>query len=148
MTKLDSIINQNLYMNIATVCEDGSPWNTPVFFAGNLEDGLVWWSSVSSQHSQNIARDARVFITIYNSKEVEGKGVGVYLQGHAKEVQAEEMQDALNAYNAKAQSFKLTTENSSGNAPTRLYMFVPQKIWMNDGIEEDGFYQDIREVIK
>ncbi|MFZ2522067.1 MAG: pyridoxamine 5'-phosphate oxidase family protein [Minisyncoccia bacterium] len=50
------ILKDMKYMTIATVCEDGSPWNTPV--APNLKNDLVftWGSSENSIHSQNIRK--------------------------------------------------------------------------------------------
>lgn len=148
MKIVDEIIKESLYCNIATVRENGAPWNTPVFFVGNIKDGIVWWSAHSSVHSKNIYRDSRVFITMYNSKEVEGQGTGVYIQAIAEElVDDEDIELALKAYNKKAKSFKLSKNHASGSAPTRMYKATVDRVWINDGEEKNGYYADIRKEV-
>ena len=109
------------YMTIATVCEDGSPWNTPV--APNLKDDLIftWGSNENSVHSQNIRKEKRVFIVIYDSHAEEGTGEGVYMKGEAEEL--DEYEGTL-----------------------KMYRFVPEKIWINDEEKNDdgSFKRDIR----
>lgn len=147
MSSTASIIATNSYMNIATVCPDGSPWNTPVFFAGDLKQGLIWWSSVNSQHTKNISIDDRVFVTIFDSKEEEGEGLGVYIKGKARQVTDQQLELALDIYNSKAKSFKLSKENSAGSAPTRLFMLKSEQVWINDASEKNGFYEDVRKEV-
>lgn len=115
------ILKSLKYMTIATVCEDGSPWNTPV--APNLEKYLVftWGSNENSVHSQNVRRDKRVFVVVYDSHAEEGAGEGVYMKGEAQELDRTE-------------------------GVLKMYKFVPQKIWINDEEQdEDGnFIRDVR----
>lgn len=115
------IIKSMKYMTIATVCEDGSPWNTPV--APNIKSGLTftWGSNENSVHSQNVRREKRVFVVIYDSNAEEGTGEGVYMKGVAEE---------LNEY----------------EGVLKMYRFTPEKIWINDEENnEDGtFKRDIR----
>ena len=68
--------------SLATVNEDGSPWNTPLHMAF-ADEYVVWLSPERSQHSQNIARDPRVSITLWSSENFENVK-GVYLQSTAK----------------------------------------------------------------
>ncbi len=115
------IIEDIQYITIATVCPDGSPWNTPV--APTHDENLVfcWGSDESSIHSQNIRNEKRVFIVIYDSTLPEGTGEGVYMRGEAEELSEYE-----------------------GNL--RMYRFNPQQIWINDEEQNtDGsFKRDIR----
>jgi len=117
-----AIIGKIHYINVATVNEDGSPWNTAV--SATHDDQLVfsWGSSPDNVHSQNIRRDGRAFVTIYDSTAPEGTGEGVYLRGRAEELGPEE-----------------------GTA-VYAYRFIPEQAWINDEAKNgDGSYQhDIR----
>jgi general stress protein 26 len=48
------ILEKIHYINIATVNEDGSPWNTPVSASHDEQLNFYWGSSPDSVHSQNI----------------------------------------------------------------------------------------------
>lgn len=140
---MDDILESNAYCTIATVCEDGSPWSTPVFFA-RRKKVLYWWSPRSARHSQNIFRDGRVFVTVFNSSAPEGEGVALYMRGVASEVSADELPHALEVYNSKACKFLLTIDDCTGDAPTRMYKMSVDRVWINDEGEENGKYIDIR----
>lgn len=116
------ILRRIHYINIATVNEDGSPWNTAVSASHDEELNFYWGSSSNNVHSQNIRRDARVFVTIYDSTAPEGTGEGLYLQGVAEELGPEEGTDVYK------------------------YKFKPERIWINDEAKNaDGSYKhDIR----
>lgn len=115
------ILKNIKYMTVATVCADGSPWNTPVAHTYSKDLVFRWGSNEESVHSKNIVRDSCVFVVIYDSTVPEGTGEGVYMKGVAKELQ--EYEGAL-----------------------RIYEFMPQEIWINDEEKnEDGsFKKDIR----
>ena len=115
------ILREMRYMTVATVCTDGSPWNTPVAPTPSKDLIFCWGSNENSIHSQNIRRDKRVFIVIYDSHAPEGTGEGVYMKGVAEEL--DEYEGTL-----------------------KMYRFTPEKIWINDEEHnEDGsFKRDIR----
>ncbi len=51
---------------LATMNQDGSPWSTPVLLS--LDGDVVSWvSGVDAIHSQNLARDGRVSISVYDA---------------------------------------------------------------------------------
>ena len=60
---------------IATVNQDGSPHNSPVFMAFDADHNAYWASNPDAVHSQNIARTGQVFIVIFDSV---GAGGGLY----------------------------------------------------------------------
>src|SRR3954452_9503559 len=51
---VQSILNEVLYVTIATVSKEGLPWNTPVFFARDHHSKIYWVSANESVHSKNI----------------------------------------------------------------------------------------------
>ena len=83
------IIEKIIYITIATVCEDGSPWNTPVYSAYDEQYTFYWISSLDAVHSKNVNRTGKVFLVIYDSIVSEGTGEGVYIQAYAEEIKSE-----------------------------------------------------------
>ena len=121
VTSATKILKEMKYMTIATVCADGSSWNTPVAPTPSKDLIFRWGSNEDSVHSQNIRREKRVFVVIYDSRAPEGAGEGVYMKGEAKE---------LNEY----------------EGTLKMYRFVPEKVWINDeeNDENGNFKKDIR----
>jgi hypothetical protein len=122
LDSIKAILEKIRYINLATVSEDGSPWNTPVSASHDKELNFLWGSSPDNVHSKNIRRDGRVFVTVYDSTVPEGTGEGLYLVGLAEEIGPLE-----------------------GTAVFK-YKFVPKQAWINDESKnEDGSYKhDIR----
>jgi general stress protein 26 len=141
-----SILDSISYITIATVGEEGQPWNTPV--AGFHFDGdytLYWASWQGNQHSQNIRANGKAFVVVYDSTPANSQpSAGVYMQGQAIELTDE--QEVMKA----ALVFKDDPYNPSdgkqylGEYPRRIYKFMPEKIWMNSDSEVNGNFIDIR----
>lgn len=114
-----TILKEAHYINLSTVCDDGAPWGTPVS-ANRVGLNFEWGSSPDNVHSQNIARDKRVFVTIYDTHAPEGKGEAVYLSGRASMMRHE--------------------------GSVAMYQFVPERVWINDEVKNDdgSFKSDIR----
>lgn len=90
------LLEDNHFMTLATVCEDGRPWNVPITFA--FLDGALYWRSVDSAvHSQNIARDSRVSISIFDAQPRPNvKGLqAFYLQSRARKLEQTEQEKIL-----------------------------------------------------
>lgn len=121
ITTASEILKSMKYMTIATVCADGSPWNTPVAHSPLKDLVFYWGSTEDSIHSQNIRREKRVFVVIYDSTLPEGMGEGVYMKGEAEEL--DEVDGLI-----------------------RMYRFIPQKIWVNDADKDvnGNYLKDFR----
>lgn len=115
------ILKNIKYMTLATVCADGSPWNTPLAPTPSRDLIFRWGSNENSVHSQNVRNEKRVFVVIYDSTAPEGSGEGVYMKGIAEELNEHE-------------------------GVLKMYRFIPQNIWINDEEKNrDGsFKNDIR----
>ena len=74
------------YMTIATADADGTPWVTPVWFAPDGHDGLLWVSDPRARHSRNIEARSRVAIVIYDSRVAPADAQGLYLTAEAAQV--------------------------------------------------------------
>ena len=116
-----TILKRTHYVTLATVCEDGSPWNTPVSAEVDENLDFIWGSSTESIHSENILRDGRVFVVLFDSNAPEGLGEGIYMKGTA---------EALDRSDGVLQIFR----------------FTPNQIWINDEEKNDDgtFKHDIR----
>lgn len=115
------ILRGSHYLVLATVCEDGSPWNTPVSATVDSDLSFTWGSSPLNQHSKNIEKEGRAFGVLFDSHAPEGTGEGLYFKGRA-EVLRKESEDIT------------------------LYTFVPERAWINDEAKkDDGAYKhDVR----
>lgn len=122
ITSAVNILNQINYITIASVCEDGSPWNSPVAASHDTNLNFFWGSSPENVHSQNIRRTGKVFVVMYDSTVPEGTGEGIYMTGVATELDFEP------------------------GTVVKKYRFTPEKAWMNDDAKnDDGSYKhDIR----
>jgi general stress protein 26 len=144
--KAKAILDSINYITIATVGDDGQPWNTPVAVFRFSNDYTFYWASwQSNQHSKNIRANGKAFIVIYDSTPaVNNPSSGVYILAAATELTDEQevMQAAL--------VFKDDPYNPSdgkqylGDKPRRVYKAVPQRIWMNGDSEIDGNFIDVR----
>lgn len=139
-----NILSTVRYATLSTVDAGGKAWAAPVWYVFDEQQMLYWWSPTNSQHSRNIERAGEVYITIFNSTAPEGEGLGLYIRAKAGLVPDEKLNEAIERYNGTTTQFKLSRENTTGNAPTRLYQADPIIVWINDGFEQDGYYADKR----
>jgi uncharacterized protein YhbP (UPF0306 family) len=147
-TKVKSILDAVRYATISTVDGDGLAWAAPVWYVFDDSLNIYWWSSINSQHSINIQNSSNIYVTVFDSTLPEGEGLGVFIRADAREVGEHELQDAMALYNESTQVFKMSEKNCTNDAPTRMYVAVPSEIWMNDGDENDGYWQDFRKKVK
>jgi hypothetical protein len=136
---------------VATVNEDGSPHNSPVFFQYDKELKYLYWSSSpEAQHSQNIARDGRVFVVLYEANE----GGGLYIEAdNARVLAGKELAEGLkvlNEFRARRGKESLGADYYTGDSPQRLYRANVQKLSVNvSERDEDGnIIRDYREEIE
>lgn len=114
------IVGSIKFCNIATVCEDGPPWNTPVFFVYDGELNFYWWSNQKAVHSQNILRDPRVFITVYDSTMPENKAKAAYFQAKAGLLDESEIRRITKLYNKRAKFFQLDENVTGGGCANKI----------------------------
>jgi general stress protein 26 len=145
-TKAQTIIDVISYITVATVSNDGQPWNTPVAGFHFDDDYTFYWASwQDNQHSKNIRANGKSFVVVYDSTPADGQpSSGVYMLGQAFELSEEQevMQAAL--------VFKSDPYNPSdgkqylGEYPRRIYKFIPEQIWMNNDDKVGGNFVDVR----
>ena len=139
------IISQIQYVTIASVAEDGMPWNSPVFSAYDEDYNFYWGTHKDSQKAKNIEANGNVFLVIYDSTVPSGTGEGVYIKATAHQLaEPGEVKRVFELMKSRhATSFwDFAAVQESG--PIRLYKATPQQAWMNDDGKKDGHYIDIR----
>jgi general stress protein 26 len=129
------------HVPLATVNQDGTPHNSPVFMAFDEALNGFWASNQETQHSKNIARAGRVFLVVFDSREGHG---GLYIEAHAKVLEtASEIEhgyQTLKELKAKAYGGLGDPELYLGDSPQRIYQAIPKKFWVNNSERnEEGF---------
>ncbi len=138
--RIQEILRDIHHIAIATVNQDGSPHNTPVFAAFDEQLNFYWSSHPESEHSKNIARTQQAFIVVFDSREGHG---GLYVQATTKECQpGEEMrQGYVLLKKCKEQFYGAmgSLETYQGAHSQWIYKASPQKVWLNkSGRDEAG----------
>ncbi len=83
------------FMTLSTICEDGSPWATPLglFTFDEQKRALVFDCRSGTMHAENLTRDDRCFITLVNYDDKEHRRA-VYVKTFAKKLTDEEATNA------------------------------------------------------
>ncbi|NYH22076.1 pyridoxamine 5'-phosphate oxidase family protein [Paraburkholderia bryophila] len=118
------------YFNVATE-SDGQPWNTPVWAATRGGLSLYWSSWVKAVHSQNIEKNPRVFLTLFDSTRKRGTNNlrCLYLQCTAAAVvDPDEAQEAA-ALLYPGEVVELADFLAGGQK--RFYRAIPTQVWLN-----------------
>ena len=94
-----AVFDENVLGVLATVTEDGAPWTSPLHVVTD-GDYIYWFSKDTTVHSQNIARDARVSLSLFSPDESRGPK-GVYINGRADKLAGEDDQLARQVATAR-----------------------------------------------
>jgi hypothetical protein len=122
--ELETIVDANLYMTLATADEAGRPWASPVYFAVAGYSEFFWVSSPGARHSRNIAARPQVGIVVFDSRTPVNTGGGVYMSAVAGEVTGVELDRGIGVFS------KRSLEHGAGEwtradvlAPARLRLY-------------------------
>lgn len=95
------ILAHNKYMVVATSGEGGDPWAAPVFFAHDEAYNLYFLSAVDSRHVENIAKNPKVSLVIFDSAQSIGSSEEVQIEGKASLVEESEISKVIEIYCSK-----------------------------------------------
>ena len=120
-------------MQLATIGENG-PWICTVHFVADEEMNLYWLSLPSRRHSQELAIDPRVAVTVVVKPEI--PVVGIQAEGMAEEVQnPEALKIIMEKYVAKYEIGGDFYKNFiAGINKHKLYRFVPTRFSLFDEV--------------
>jgi hypothetical protein len=121
------LVETNRYMTLATADADGRPWVTPVWYAPEWPDALLWISRPDTRHSLNLAARAELAIVIYDSTAPVGSAEALYLEARAAQLSGAEMERGIATFSAHSEAGGAGTFGAadvSGDGPFRLYRAV------------------------
>jgi len=146
--KAAEVIKNIEYLNISTVTPEGLPWGTPVYTSYDNELNFYYVSWKENQHSKNINFNSNAFVTIYDSTVKSGTGFGVYFSGTLEEsTNPLTIGKGILALYKRA---KLEVEDVTkflSKYPRRVYVFTPNKVWVNGDNKIEGSTIDTREEV-
>jgi Pyridoxamine 5'-phosphate oxidase len=127
-----AIIDDNLYMVLATADQDGRPWASPVFYAAEGYAAFYWMSSPDVTHSQNIATRPGVSIVIFDSRVPAGTGQAVYMAATAEELAGADLDLGVEVYPGPAErgARTVTPDELRPPGPYRLYRATVSQHWI------------------
>lgn len=146
MSMAKTVIEDILYITIATVDKDWKPWNTPVYSAYDEGYNFYWVSDKENNHSKNISNNWKAFIVIYDSTVPEWTGFWVYMEWIWKEFiwNKNRLQKISNLLSERKNKTPRNTDEYLWEYPRRIYKFIPNKIYVNIEDERDWNYVDAR----
>ena len=118
------------YFNVAT-SNDGQPWNSPVWAVRDHGLDLYWSSWTKAVHSENIARNPRVFLTLFDSTRKRGTNNlrGLYLQCTAAAV--EDPDEVRRVFPSLYPGEPIVLDDFLGAGQKRVYKATPIHVWLN-----------------
>jgi nitroimidazol reductase NimA-like FMN-containing flavoprotein (pyridoxamine 5'-phosphate oxidase superfamily) len=92
------ILAECTYMVIGTSTKEGEPWIAPVLYVYDKEYNIYFLSAVDAVHSENILKNPKVSISIFDSHQKIGISEGVQIEGRAELVEKAEIKKAITLY--------------------------------------------------
>jgi hypothetical protein len=129
------IIDDNLYMVLATADRSGQPWASPVYFAASGYREFFWVSRPEATHSVNLRDRREVGIAIFDSTVPINTGGGLYISGVARELPAHETVDGIKILSKRSRSHggeRMTRKDVREPAPLRLYQATAEAVYVLD----------------
>jgi nitroimidazol reductase NimA-like FMN-containing flavoprotein (pyridoxamine 5'-phosphate oxidase superfamily) len=135
------IIDQNVYMTLATADPAGRPWASPVYYAADGYDRFHWVSLPDAQHSRNLAARPELAIVIFDSRVPLGTGQAVYMEARAEQIGGNDLKQGIAIFSRES----LADGGSAWGldrvvppAPLRLYRAAVSQHWVLDPDHRPG----------
>jgi nitroimidazol reductase NimA-like FMN-containing flavoprotein (pyridoxamine 5'-phosphate oxidase superfamily) len=135
------IIDENVYMTLATADETGRPWASPVYYAADGYAHFHWVSLPEATHSRNLAARRQLAIVIFDSRAAIGTGQAVYMEARAEELDGEALEYGIEVFSRESQADGAPAwglERVVPPAPLRLYRAVATRHWLLDPDHSPG----------
>ncbi len=137
LDRIRSLLRSQTTLVLATAGEDSLPRSTPLFFIADEGLRLYWFSSRSSLHSRNCARNTEASIAISNGARRWQQIQGVQMQGSVSIVTDRSLRNAIaHAYSAR---FQLGNLFAFAIRRSSLYCFTPSWVRYLDNSLRFGY---------
>ncbi|HSX32688.1 MAG TPA: pyridoxamine 5'-phosphate oxidase family protein [Candidatus Saccharimonadales bacterium] len=131
IARVQELLRDIHHVAIATVNDDGSPHNSPVFMAFDDQLHGYWSSHPDNLHSRNIARTHKVSLVIFDSRAGHG---GLFVEATATVIedpaQLKRAYNLLKSLKEQQYGFMGDIEQYRGRGQ-RLYVAKPTRFWLN-----------------
>jgi uncharacterized protein YhbP (UPF0306 family) len=135
------IVENNQYCSLSTSDADGVPWISPVVYVYDENWNLYFVSIPASRHCKNINLGKLISVSIFDSHQNWGEGVGLQIEAEARVLRNTETLKAAKLYasrkypygglNAKIAMDFIKSMVLKGKM-YKIYKIVPLKVWMNN----------------
>lgn len=145
--KTKELIEENKFLSLATVDNDGNLWSTPLSYSYDEDYNFYFTSELDSQHIINIIDNPNVSFTIFDSTKRVSEVDGLQIRGIVGEVDKKDLEAVVkNYYNFV---FKDPEERKKWEAPYtyflednkpiyRFFQIMPTEIYKRDTEYLDG----------
>lgn len=145
------LIDNNIFMTIATADANGKPWSSPVGYAYDEDYNFYWVSSKEALHSLNIAGRSEVSLSILSKVPDTGYD-GLYVDAIARELTSEaEIQTIIDLFHKqRPQPPRFATNEIAevtGDAAWRMYRATPVAVYRRADSILNGQAITIRESV-
>jgi uncharacterized protein YhbP (UPF0306 family) len=127
---------------LATVDENCVPRTTPLFFLSDGDLNLYWFSSASSMHSKNCARNPSASVAVYSAAQTWKRIRGVQMAGVVARIENRQLRKTIAA--DYADRFQLGAVLRLAVRRSSLYCFAP--VWARyiDNSKHFGYKFELR----
>ena len=128
-----AIVDANAYMTLATADADGAPWASPVWFAPDRYQQLLWVSRPAARHSRNVAARPEVGIVIFDSTVPAYQGQAVYVEATARLAADADLERLMGVFSERSVARSgepWGVARVTGDAPIRLYVATVQQAFV------------------
>lgn len=119
-----AIVDDNVYMTLATADAEGRPWASPVWFAAEGYSDYYWVSTPEARHSRNLRARSELGVVIFDSRVREGTGQALYMEATGQELDGAELEagiELLSRVSVEKGGPPWSLEDVVAPAPHRLY---------------------------
>jgi nitroimidazol reductase NimA-like FMN-containing flavoprotein (pyridoxamine 5'-phosphate oxidase superfamily) len=96
--KAKKILSGCTYMVIGTSTTNGKPWVASVLYVYDKDYNLYFLSAVDAEHSENILKNPKVSVSIFDSHQRIGISDGIQIEGKAELVEKGEIKRVITLY--------------------------------------------------
>jgi uncharacterized protein YhbP (UPF0306 family) len=118
------LIDDAMYLTLATADDDGRPWASPLWFAPSGYSEFLWVSDPEARHSRNLTSRPEVAIVIFDSTVGIGAAEAVYVEASAEQLAGSELERAIAVYSARSKAVGAREWTLADvRSPARLRLF-------------------------
>jgi uncharacterized protein YhbP (UPF0306 family) len=137
LERVHSLVSGQTTLALATADENSMPRTTPLFYLADDALRLYWFSSRSSLHSRNLARNPQASVAIFPHAENWRQIQGVQMQGAVTIVADKKLRESVTW--DYCERFQLGNLFSLAIGRSSLYCFTPSWLRYIDNTRRFGY---------